>query len=61
MKSASLSRIRYTKSSFIKYGARKPTKSDNVQLFWNGYEQIEGAGDEVWHIGSVQHNVKKEQ
>ena len=51
MKSATQSRIGYTKSSFIKYGAGKTTKSNNVQ----------GAGNEVSHIGTVQQNVKKEQ
>ena len=61
MKSATQSRIGYIKSSFIKYGAGKPTKSDNVQLFWNGSAEIEGAGNEVLHIGTVQHNVKKER
>jgi hypothetical protein len=42
-------------------GAQKTTKSYNVQLFRNGSDQIQGAGDEVWHIGTVQHNVKKER
>jgi hypothetical protein len=42
-------------------GAGKTTKSNNVQLFWNGSDQIQGAGNEVWHIKTVQHNVKKER
>jgi hypothetical protein len=61
MKSASLSQVGYTNSSFKMRGAQKTTKSDNVQLFRNDPDQIQGADDEVWHIGTVQHNVKKER
>jgi len=42
-------------------GSNKNTKSNNVKLFWNGSGQIRGAGNEVWHIGTVQHSVKKER
>ena len=34
-------------------------KSHNVQLFRNGSDQIEEAGNEALHIGTVQQYVKK--
>jgi hypothetical protein len=61
MRSASLSQVGYTKRSFKMCEAQKNTKSDNVQLFQNGSDQIQGASNDVWHIGTVQHNVKKER
>jgi hypothetical protein len=55
IKSGTRSRIGYTKSSFVKYGAKKTMKSHNVQPFQNSSDQVEGAGEEASHIGTVQH------